>query len=367
MAEDSDNASKTEDASPRKLEEARKRGEVPKSPDVVSFATLAAISGVLLFAGGGLSRAMMDRLVPFISRPHDFELSGDGAVDVMRTAVMAATPLLAAVLGTAVFAGAAGNLIQHGFLFTLEPLGFKPERISPLSGFKRLFGIDGLVNFLKSTVKVAVVGAIAWWMLAPHAREFERLPLLDPLAMLPEAVQMARGLLYGVLVFLALVAGFDWFWQRYRYMERMKMTKEEQKEDFKQAEGDPRIKARIRQLREGRARRRMMQQVPKATVVVSNPTHYAIALRYEQGETEAPICVAKGLDRIALKIREVAAEHNVPIVEDPPLARALYATVELDEIIPVQHYQAVAKIIGFVLNQAKKRQRQLRPRPMPGL
>jgi flagellar biosynthetic protein FlhB len=166
---------------------------------------------------------------------------------------------------------------------------------------------------------------------------------------------MSRNLLYGVLVFLALVAGFDWFWQRYRYMQRMKMTKEEQKEDFKQAEGDPRIKARIRQLREGRARRRMMQQVPKATVVVMNPTHYAVALRYEPGETPAPVCVAKGLDSLALRIRETAEEHRVPVIEDPPLARALYATVEIDQAIPRQHYDAVAKIIGFILNRAQAR------------
>jgi flagellar biosynthesis protein FlhB len=147
-------------------------------------------------------------------------------------------------------------------------------------------------------------------------------------------------------------------WQRYRFMERMKMTKEEQKEDFRQSEGDPHIKARLRQLRVERSRRRMMQNVPKATVVVMNPTHFAVALRYQSGETAAPLCLAKGIDSLALKIREVAEANNVPIVEDAPLARALYATVEIDQTIPREHYEAVAKVIGFVMRQAKKRRWQ---------
>ena len=359
MAEDSDSASKTEDASPRKLEEARNRGEIAKSHDVVTFASLAAASGVVMMAGGGLAHDMVDRLRPFISRPDDFNMANGGGVAVLRLALAAAAPSLLTVLGATMLAGVAANLVQQGFVFTTAPLAFNPDRLSPLSGFKRLFGIDGLVQFLKSALKIGVVGAIAWFILAPHAREFELLPALDPMSLLPMTAQMLRGLLFGVLAFLALVAGFDWFWQRYRFMERMKMTKEELKEDFKQSEGDPRIKARIRQLRQERARRRMMQQVPKATVVVMNPTHYAVALRYEAGETAAPICVAKGLDSLALRIREVAEAHRVPVIEDAPLARALYATVEIDEVIPRQHYDAVAKIIGFILQTARTRRARL--------
>jgi flagellar biosynthetic protein FlhB len=147
----------------------------------------------------------------------------------------------------------------------------------------------------------------------------------------------------------------DWFWQRQRFMQRMRMTKEEMKEDFKQSEGDPHIRARLRQMRMERAKKRMMQNVPKATVVVMNPTHYAVALRYEAGDTPAPLCVAKGLDDVAFRIREAAEAHNIPIIEDAPLARALYATVEIDEVIPREHYEAVAKVIGFVMQQAKRR------------
>jgi len=162
-----------------------------------------------------------------------------------------------------------------------------------------------------------------------------------------------------VLSVLGVGAALDWLWQRQRFLQRMRMTREELKEDFRQSEGDPHVRARLRQIRYDRARRRMMQNVPKATVVVTNPTHFAIALRYEQGDTPAPICVAKGLDAVALRIKAVAEEHRVPIIEDPPLARALYATVELDEAIPREHYEAVAKVIGFVMRQAQRRRGRL--------
>ena len=358
MADDNDAASKTEDASPRKLEEARKRGEVPKSQDVVSWASLAAASGTIMIAGGWLVRDLVDHLTPFVMRPDAFDLNNGGAVGVARLALEAAAPSIVAVMGATALAGAAGNLVQHGFLLTTGPLAPQASRLSPMAGFKRLFGVDGLVQFLKSALKVGVVGFVAWAILAPHAREFELLPGMDLMALLPFAMEMLRNLFFGVLAVLGVIAGADWFWQRQRFMVRMRMTKEELKEDYKQSEGDPRIKARIRQLRMERAKRRMIQNVPKATVVVMNPTHYAVALRYDADETPAPICVAKGMDSLALKIREVAEAHNVPVIEDAPLARALYATVDIDEVIPHEQYNAVAKIIGFVMQTAKRRGRR---------
>ena len=173
-------------------------------------------------------------------------------------------------------------------------------------------------------------------------------------AMLGFAADILRRLVFAVAAFLLVVAGGDWFWQRRRFMDRMKMTKEELKEDFKQSDGDPHVKARQRQLRIERSRRRMMQAVPTATLVVMNPTHFAVALKYEAGSTPAPLCVAKGVDSLALKIREVAEAAGVPIIEDAPLARALYASVEIDDVIPAAHYEAVAKIIGFILNAGRR-------------
>ncbi len=353
--ENADGGSKTEEASPRKLEEARKQGDVAKSHDLPAWASLAGATSVLLFLGTRLSHDLADQLRPYIERPDAFDLENGGAAQVMRHAFSAAAPAIVTVLGAAAFAGVAGNLIQTGFMFSPGKLAPDFSRISPMKGLQRMFGVDGLVNFGKSLLKLGLTGLVVWLSVKPHVNDFEQLAGLDPLAMLAAAMIMLKALIFSVLALLGAGALIDWIWQRQRFLQRMRMTKEEQKEDFKQTEGDPKIKAKIRQIRYERARRRMMQNVPKATVVVMNPTHYAVALRYVQGETAAPECVAKGLDSLALKIREVAEAHNVPVIEDPPLARALYATVEVDESIPREHYEAVAKVIGFVLQGSRRR------------
>jgi flagellar biosynthetic protein FlhB len=188
----------------------------------------------------------------------------------------------------------------------------------------------------------------------PHVDELRNLTGMDPVAMLQFSIDLVKRLFFAVTSFLIVVAGADWLWQRQRFLNRMRMTKEEVKEDFKQSEGDPHVKARQRQIRIQRSKRRMMAQVPKATVVVMNPTHYAVALRYDTSEAPAPMCVAKGVDSLALKIRAIAEEAGVPVLEDAPLARALYASVEIDDIIPPAHYEVVAKIVGFILNAGRE-------------
>jgi flagellar biosynthetic protein FlhB len=359
MAEENDAATKTEEATPRKLEEARKRGEVAKSIDVPAFASLAAAAGFVAIAGGYLARNLAEQLRPMIAHAGDYDLTGNGGVALMRQAAMAAAPIVLGVMLAAGLAGVGGNLIQHGFLLTGERLKPDPSRISPADGFRRLFGIDGLVQFLKSALKIGLIAGVAYISIRPHMTEFQAAVGLDPLNVLPLAGEALQSLFIAVLSVLGVGAALDWLWQRYRFMQRMRMTREELKEDFRQSEGDPHVRARLRQIRYDRARRRMMQNVPKATVVVTNPTHFAIALRYEQGDTPAPICVAKGMDAVALRIKAVAEEHRVPIIEDPPLARALYATVEIDEAIPRDHYEAVAKVIGFVMRQAQRRRGRL--------
>ena len=224
-----------------------------------------------------------------------------------------------------------------------------------MAGLKRMFGVDALVQFLKSVVKLLAIAAIVWLVFKPHAKELQTLAALDPAAMLPFTKELVVALFMAVLAFLGLMAGVDYVWQRFRFMQRMKMSREELKEDYKQSEGDPHVKAKLKQIRTERSRRRMMQNVPKATLVVTNPTHYAVALRYVSGETAAPICVAKGMDAVALKIRAIAGEHDVPIIEDPPLARALYAQVDVDDAIPRHHFEAVARIIGFIMGGRAQR------------
>jgi flagellar biosynthetic protein FlhB len=355
MSETNDAASKTEEPTPRKLEDARKKGDVAKTPDLSALASLAAAAAVVAVAGGWMSRNLAQALVPFLASPDAMSFEGGGGVDIARHAMMAGAPILLAVVLAAAAAGVAGNLVQTGLMFTPDKLAFDFKKVSPAAGFKRIFGIDGLMQFAKSLVKVLLTSALAYGVLKPHLNDLYNLAQLEPAAMLPFAADILRRLVFAVAAFLLVVAGADWFWQRQRFMTRMRMTKEELKEDFKQSEGDPHIRARQKQLRMERARRRMMQAVPGATVVVMNPTHYAVALKYDAEETGAPLCVAKGLDTLALKIREIAEAAGVPVIEDPPLARALYAAVDIDDMIPPAHYEAVAKVIGFILSAARRR------------
>lgn len=356
MAEGADPESKTEEATPRKLEDARKKGDVAKSMDVGSAASLLGAAAVLLGAGGYFATSMAEQLLPFIASPHAMigGLEAGAGVEIGAQALWAITPFLAAVMLATIIGGAGGNLAQSGLLFTADKMKPQWERVSPMAGFKRIFGPDGLVQFIKTFLKLLAVGAICWFVLKPHVREFENLAAMSPAAILPFARDLAIALMASALVFLSFTAGADYLWQRYRFAERMKMTKEELKEDYKQSEGDPHVKAKLKQIRAQRSRQRMMQNVPTATVIVTNPTHYSVALRYEKGDA-APVCVAKGVDALALRIREVAREHSVPIVENVPLARALYAAVDVDETIPRDHFEAAAKVIGFVLQSRKKR------------
>ena len=356
-----DRDSRTEEATPRRLDEARKEGDVAKSGELSQVCALAGAFGALAFCGEILGRNLVQSLTPFIAHPDSISVQGTAGSQVAWQIMAAAAPALLIVLGATMLGGVGGNVIQHGFLFTTAKLKPDLSKISPAQGFQRLFGIDGLMNFLRSGLKILLTGAVAWWVLAPKAHELPELVGLGPTTALSYAAGLFRSLMFAILSLLALGAVLDFVWQRQRFLARMRMTKEEQKEDFRQTEGDPRVKQRQRQLRMERARRRMIQAVPKATVVVVNPTHYAVALRYEQGETPAPQCVAKGVDEVALRIREVAEAHKVPVVEDPPLARALYGAVDVDQIIPRQHYEAVAKIIGFIL-AAKRPRRRARAR-----
>jgi flagellar biosynthetic protein FlhB len=353
MAEESERSSRTEQPTSRKLDQARRDGDVVKSADVPTLLAFAGAAGVVALAGGWIARNMAGALIPFLAHPEAINLSGGGAVGVMHAALIAGLPALM-VLAVAALGGVAGNLIQHGFLWAPSKLAPSFSKIDPLQGVKRLFSLENLINFLKSLAKLGAVSAIAWFVLKPRAEALENMPALDPVAILPYSSEVLRALIGAVLIFTAALAGLDWFLARQRYMARMRMTREEVKQDHRDTEGDPHVKGRQKQIRMTRSRQRMIQNVPKATVVVVNPTHYAVALRYDQGETAAPVCVAKGVDRVALKIREVATAAGVPVIEDPPLARALYATIDVDEAIPREHYQAVAQIIGFVMGARPK-------------
>ena len=354
MSEQNDAASKTEEPTQRKLDQAREKGDVIKTQDLGALASLTGAAAVIALAGGWLSQNLTRDLLPFLAGAGTISLDRLGAVEVARHAILAGAPFIVLVVAAAAFAGAGGHLMQTGLMFTPEKLKFDLKKVSPVAGFKRIMGPDGLMQFVKSLLKVLMTGAIGWWVLEPFLPRMANLAAMEPAAMLPFASDILRRLVFAVVGLLLVIAGADWMWQRQRFMKRMRMTKEELKEDFKQSEGDPHVRARQKQIRSERARRRMMQAVPTATVVVMNPTHYAVALKYEAGETVAPVCVAKGLDTLALKIREIAEEAGVPVIEDPPLARSLYAAVDIDDMIPTAHFEAVAKIIGFILSAGRR-------------
>lgn len=349
MAEGADSASKTEDPSQRRLEEARRKGDVARSTEVGPFAAMAGAAAVLLIAGPAIARGLAGTLLPFLAHPEAFDLSGQGGVRVLHLALLGALPA-AAVMGAAAVAGGAGQLLQQGPVWAPGKLIPDPSKVNPLEGLKRLAGVDNLVAFLKAAAKLLVVAGACWIAVAPRAHELAGLSALDPAAVLPLFLDMLRSLAVTVLVATGVIAALDALWTRFRFLQRMKMSREEVKHEQKDADGDPHLKAKLKQQRAERSRRRMAQAVPKATVVVMNPTHYAVALRYVQGETAAPECVAKGVDSLALRIRAIAEAAGVPVVEDAPLARALYAAVEVDRVIPREHYQAVARLIGAILS-----------------
>jgi flagellar biosynthesis protein FlhB len=348
MAEDTDDAEKTEDPTQRRLEDAIKRGDVVKSQEVNAWFVLAAAALVLLSFSGPMSTQLTAMFRGILENSWRVPADGGGLMRVAReisveTLAAVAIPFLLLML-----AAIGGNAIQHRLVWSAEALTPRLSKISPLSGAKRLFSKQSLVNFFKGLAKLVVVGTVATALLWPARKRLEGLVATDPAAIAPLTRTLSLQLFGGVVAILAIIAAADYLFQYRQWHERQKMSLREVRDEFKESEGDPKIKAKVRQLRQARMKKRMMAAVPTATVVITNPTHFAVALRWERGMS-APVCVAKGQDVIALKMREVAAENNVPVVENPPLARTLHATVEIDQEIPAEHYKAVAEVISYVM------------------
>jgi flagellar biosynthesis protein FlhB len=347
VADDVDDSQRTEEPSGRKLSRARDRGQVAQSREINNWFMIGTALGIVAFGGAPIARAIGMALKRYIEAPH--ELSVEGALwPAIGDTLGAIGGALAVPVVLLMVAALAGSLIQTGLLFAPEKLTPKLDNLSPMKGFSRLFSARGLMEFGKTLVKLAVVVTVVAMLMRP---ELMRLPLmsgLDAGQMLGEIARLTGRMGFGVFVALTFIAVFDYGFQRFSFTKSMRMSKQEVKEEFKQSEGDPMIRARLRQIRMERARKRMMAAVPTASVVVTNPTHVAVALRYELGTEGAPLVVAKGAELLAVRIREIATEHKVPIVENPPLARALYANVEVDQQIPSEHYKAVAEIIGYV-------------------
>ena len=348
MADEPDNTEKTEDPTQKRLDEALKRGDVVKSQEVNTWFVIAGATLVLMAFSGGMSSELTTTMRGLIANAHNISMDGPAlprlfekiGVELIAAVAIPFLLLMLAALG--------GNLIQHRLVWSLEVLAPKLSKISPAAGFKRLFSAQALANFAKGLVKLVLIGSVLTALMWPERARIMALERADPVAVLPLAQSLALKLLGAVVAIMAVVAIADYLFQYRQWYEKQKMSLRELKEEFRQSEGDPVIRGKMRQMRQTRQRRRMIAAVPKAAVIITNPTHYSIALQYERG-MDAPVCVAKGVDAVALKIREVAAEHSIPVVENPPLARALHATVEVDQAIPIEHYKAVAEVIGYVM------------------
>lgn len=351
---DSDDEDKTEEPTQKRLDDALKRGDVVKSQEMSSFFVLMAAMAFIVLSTPSLGTTVTGALKSLLDHVAEISLDRGGLTGVYIEIgkILALGLSLPALIF--VVAGIAGNMIQHRLVWSLDPITPKFERISPLSGVKRIFSVENLVNFVKGLVKILVVGAAIWLAIRPELNRFDTIIASEPVNVMALTRTLAIKLMMAVLIVMGVVAGLDYLFMRQRWMKRMRMSRQDLKEEFKQSDGNPEIKAKIRQLRQQRARRRMMSAVPKATVVVTNPTHFAVALLYEDG-MGAPQCVAKGADAVALKIREVATASDVPIIENPPLARALYASVDIDAFIPEEHYRAVAELIAFVMKGRRAR------------
>ncbi|WP_316397375.1 flagellar biosynthesis protein FlhB [Bradyrhizobium sp. 33ap4] len=346
MADDTED--KTEDPTQKRLDEALEKGDVAKSQEVNTWFVIAGGTLVLSTFSGSIGSGILMPLRNLIASSWMIRTDGAGLLALTQSLGYAVVAAIGVPFLLLALAAIAGNMVQHQLVWSGEQLKPKFSKISPAAGFKRLFGKQAVANFLKGLFKLIALGAVMVAVLWPDRMRMESFLRVDPAELLPAITGMTVHLLAAVVAILAAVAIADYFFQYRTWYERHKMSLQEMKEEFKQSEGDPHVKGRIKQLRVQRAKKRMMAQVPKASVIITNPTHYSVALAYDRSMS-APICVAKGVDNLAFKIREIAKEHDIPIVENVALARALYATVELDREIPVEHYHAVAEIIGYVM------------------
>ena len=335
---------RTEPATQKRVDQARDAGNVPVSREAAALASLCAVVVILSYQMPGMTHHAIPILRGFVNRAADqtllgaagFRLAAGGLADFI------VPPLLAAAV-----AGGVAVFIQTNFLIHLGALEPKMSRVNPVAGFKRIFGTSGYVEFAKSIGKLSFVAAAIWMAVASDLPGVLRLPFQNSNAILAIVIRFSYKILLVGLSVQAVVAAIDVGWVRFRHARNLRMSKQDIRDEAKDTEGNPQVKAKIRRIRIVRARRRMMSKVPTATVVITNPTHYAVALLYDRTVNPAPRVVAKGVDEVAARIRELAQTHNVPMVANAPLARALYR-LELDSEIPAEHYKAVAQVIAFV-------------------
>lgn len=348
MAEE-DESQKTEEPTPKKLEEAHKKGEVASSQELKTWFMLMAGTAVVAGFGPFIALSITRKLQAFMTTVHLLDVDQVGAMSNLVVLLREVFILLLIPFSVFVVTALAASYVQHGATFSFEK--FKPDisKLSPLKGAKKIFSTKIFIEFIKLTLKLIGVTTAVLIVVLPERELIDTIMLLSTIDMMSLIYSMVVRLLIATLVFLTIVAAIDYSFQKYQFIKRMRMTKQEVKDERKQADGDPQVKGKLRAIRRERAMQRMMANIPKADVVVTNPTHYAVALEYKHGQMDVPKLIAKGVDSVAFKIRELAEENGIPIIENPPLARALHASVDIDEEIPPEHYKAVAGVISYIM------------------
>jgi len=354
MAEDNDDSQKTEDPSDKKLSEAYSKGEAPKSQEVKTWFMLLSALLVISVFSPTMAGGLRENLAGILSNAHSIDLSDRGAVALLNGLMRTIIGLMGLPILILLIAAFAGSIVQGHSVFTAAKITPKLNKISPLAGVKRLFSLNSVTELLKSIAKLTIVGSIFFALLWPERGRLGQVVTSSPEALLAIIFTLTVKLAIAVVIVMAAVAAADYAYQRFQFMKRMRMSIKEVRDEQKQIEGDPHVKSRIAKVRAQRSQQRIAQAVPEADVIITNPTHYAIALKYQHGQMEVPVLLAKGVDHLAAKIREIAGEHDIPMLENPPLARSIYATVEVDEEIKPEHYKAVAKVISYLLALRKK-------------
>ena len=344
MAQGDQGDDRTEAATAKHLDQARDEGQVPMSREAATFASLAAVVLVLAYQSQTVLRHLLPDLVVFLARTGDESLLGAARIQATFIGLVSA---IAPALGAAMLAGGAAVLVQTKFLLHPGSLHPKVSRVSPMAGIKRVFGFNGIVEMVKSLFKLGLLAFAMWIAIRRDWPVLLRLPWDNPQSLLPAITRPTLHLFIAAVATQGVVAGADLMWVHFRHARDMRMSKQDIRDELKDTDGNPHMKARIRRIRMMRARTQMMTKVPTATVVVTNPTHYAVALAYDRAINPAPRIVAKGADKVAARIREIAEANGVAIVANPPLARALFR-LDLDTEIPAEHYKAVAEIIAYV-------------------
>lgn len=346
---------KTEKATPKRRAEARKKGQVARSADLCGAVVLLAALAAMTAFGPGIVDGLAGSMRGMLSETaHPDKVSAAGLGPLLSTAGLAIAAAVAPVALACLLAGVVANIAQFGFRFT--PAGLKPDpkRLNPVQGAKNVFGVNALVETLKSSGKVAIVGAIAALALLPNLTDIAAMVGIQPPQLGEEIASGIAGIAWKAGAAYLLISFADFFWQRHRLEKQLRMGKEEIRREQKEDSISPELRASQRRRAQQMSRGRMMAAVLGADVVVANPTHFAVALKYD-GTRPAPICVAKGRDLIALQIRRVAEENGVPVVENPPLARSLFDSVELEREIPEHLYRAIAELLAFVYRSARRR------------